>query len=354
MLKKLNSVRYMFIRSHLYGLVLNTMLLLAVLLSIFVWFEPVWLEAGAILLFTVVYVCIGFLVSLYAGFRSSGDMKQRLDYISSMITQLARGKLSSRIYFQEDDEIAGLGDELNTLGEKLQQQKDALLKLADEKGELARTAHKAAAIEERQRLARDLHDAVSQQLFGLTMMAQASGKIFERDPVRAKEQLREMTQMALQAQTEMRALLLHLRPVHLSGEPFNEGVAALIEELKQKCRIDFDIYMEDVEGLTETMEEQLFRIVQEALSNVLRHAGADEVKMTCTSDGEEVFLHISDNGAGFNVEEKKGNKASYGLKTMQERCEEIGGLFSLRSRKGEGTHIDLRVPVSRKMKEELG
>ncbi|MBN8233652.1 sensor histidine kinase [Halobacillus kuroshimensis] len=354
MLKKLNSVRYMFIRSHLYGLFLNTLILLTVLLSVDVWFDPAWLEAGAVLLFIVVYVFIGFLTALYAGFRSSGDMKQRLDYISTMITQLARGKLSSRIYFQEDDEIAGLGDELNTLGEKLQQQKDALLKLADEKGELARSAHKAAAIEERQRLARDLHDAVSQQLFALTMMAQAAEKIFERDPVRAKEQVGDMTQMALQAQTEMRALLLHLRPVHLSGESLTEGVAALIEELKQKCRIEFHVDMEDVEGLTKTMEDQLFRIVQEALSNVLRHAGADEVKVTCTSDGEEVFLHISDNGAGFHVEEKKGNKASYGLKTMQERCEEIGGIFSLRSRKGEGTHIDLRVPVRFTMEGETG
>ncbi|WP_226576764.1 sensor histidine kinase [Halobacillus litoralis] len=352
MLKKLNSIRYMFIRSHLYGLVLNIFVLLSILLSIYVWFAPSWLHAGGVLFFIVLYTVVGFFMSLYAGFRSSGDMKQRLDYITTMITQLARGKFSSKIYFQEDDEIAGIGDELNTLGEKLQHQKESLLKLADEKGELARSAHKAATIEERQRLARDLHDAVSQQLFALTMMAQATEKIYDRHPEQAKEQLGEITQMALQAQTEMRALLLHLRPVHLSGEPLTEGLSSLIEELKQKCQIHFDLKIEEVEGLTETMEEQLFRIMQEALSNILRHANASEVKVEVSEAGEEVYLHVSDNGNGFDTEEKKGSKTSYGLKTMKERCEEIGGTYSLRSRKGEGTHIDLRVPIQVRMKEE--
>ncbi|MGP4061971.1 histidine kinase [Halobacillus sp. H74] len=352
MLKQLNSIRYMYIRSHLYGLILNTFILAAIILSIYVWFQPAWLSAGAILLFIMLYLGIGFFMAIYAGFKSSGDLKQRMDYISSMITQLARGKFSAKIYFNENDEIAGLGDELNELGEKLQQQKESLLKLADEKGELARTAHKAATIEERQRLARDLHDAVSQQLFALTMMAQATEKVFEKNPSHAKEQLREITEMALQAQTEMRALLLHLRPVHLSGEPLTEGIASLVEELKKKCQIDFDLQMEEIHGLSRTIEEQLFRIIQEALSNILRHANATEVKVEVSRGGEEVFLHIADNGVGFNTEEKKGNKTSYGLKTMKERCEEIGGTYALRSRQGEGTHIDLRVPMQVSMKGE--
>lgn len=345
MLKHLNSIRYMYIRSHLYGLILNTFILLSILLSMYVWFQPDWLSAGAILLFILLYVVLGFMMSLYAGFRSSGDVKHRLDYISMMITQLSRGNFSKRIYFNENDEIAAVGDELNVLGEKLEQQKDSLVKLADEKSELARTAHKAATIEERQRLARDLHDAVSQQLFALTMMAQATEKIFDRRPDKAKEQLQEITQMALQAQTEMRALLLHLRPVHLSGEPLAEGIKTLIEELRQKCQIDFDVDMEDLGDLPTTVEEQLFRVVQEALSNILRHANASEVKVEATHDQKEIFLHIADNGVGFDTEDKKANKASYGLKTMRERCEEIGGTYSLRSRKGEGTHIDVRVPV---------
>lgn len=352
MLKQLNSIRYMYIRSHLYGLILNIFILLAVLLSIHVWFEPSWLSPGAILFFILSYLIVGFFMSIYAGFKSSGDMKQRFDYISTMITQLSRGEFSSRIYFNENDEVASLGDELNELGEKLQQQKESLLKLADEKAELARSAHKAATIEERQRLARDLHDAVSQQLFALTMMAQATGKVFDKNPEKAKKQLEEITQMALQAQTEMRALLLHLRPVHLSGEPLTEGVFSLIEELKQKCPLHFEVQMEEMDQISRTTEEQLFRVVQEALSNILRHANASEVKVNLTHSKGEMFLHISDDGAGFDPEEKKSNKASYGLKSMKERCEEIGGVFTLRSREGEGTHIDIRVPTTVQSKEE--
>jgi NarL family two-component system sensor histidine kinase LiaS len=352
MLKQLNSIRYMYIRSHLYGLILNTFILLAVLLSIYVWFEPEWLSQGAILFFILSYIIIGFFMSLYAGFKSSGDMKQRFDYISTMITQLSRGEFSSKIYFNENDEVAGLGDELNELGEKLKQQKESLLKLADEKADLARSAHKAATIEERQRLARDLHDAVSQHLFALTMMAQAARKVFDKNPGKAREQLEEITQMALQAQTEMRALLLHLRPVHLSGEPLADGISSLIEELKQKCPLHFQVQMEEMDGMSRTTEEQLFRVVQEALSNILRHANATEVKVGLTHSKGEIFLHISDNGAGFDPDEKKGNKASYGLKTMKERCEEIGGVFTIRSREGEGTHIDIRVPILEKTEEE--
>ncbi|MCA1012085.1 sensor histidine kinase [Halobacillus halophilus] len=351
MFKQLNSIRYMYIRSHLYGLILNIFIMLALLLSVHVWFNPAWLHPGAILFFIASYLLVGFVMAVYAGFKSSGDMKQRMDYISTMITRLARGELSSRLYFNEEDEITGIADELNTLGEKLHQQRESLLKLADEKGELARSAHKAATIEERQRLARDLHDAVSQQLFALTMMAQAADRIIEKKPEQAKKQLKEITQMALQAQTEMRALLLHLRPVHLSGEPLGQGIASLIEELKQKCSLDFKVQMEEVSDLSKTTEEHLFRVVQEALSNILRHANAKEVRVEMTSSGREVFLHIADDGAGFHAEHKQDNKASYGLKTMRERCEEVGGEFTIRSRVGEGTHIDLRVPKQLTLKE---
>ncbi|RWZ55216.1 sensor histidine kinase [Halobacillus fulvus] len=353
MLKQLNSIRYMYIRSHLYGLVLNLFILLAVLLSAYVWFSPEWLTAGAVLFFIVTYGTIGFFMAVYAGFRSSGDMKQRMDYISTMITKLSRGEFQAKLYFQENDEIARLGDELNELGDKLLQQKESLLKLADEKGELAKSAHKAATIEERQRLARDLHDAVSQQLFALTMMAQATEKVFDKNADKAKQQLHEITQMALNAQTEMRALLLHLRPVHLSGVSISDGIHTLIEELSQKCPIDFQTEIHQVENLSEITEEHLFRVVQEALSNILRHANATKVNLKVAETKEEVLLHIADDGSGFDPEEKKENKTSYGLKTMKERCEEVGGNFVLRSRKGEGTYIEIRVPVKRSTREEI-
>ena len=272
-------------------------------------------------------------------------MKDRLDYLSVLIAQLARGNFTSRVYDNDDDEIARIGTELNELGEKMQRQVKSLKRMADEKSEYAKSAHVAATIEERQRLARDLHDAVSQQLFALTMMSQATIRMFDKNPDQARVQMEEISSTALQAQTEMRALLLHLRPVHLSGEPLVSGIHNLIDELKQKCQIDFQITMEEIEELSETTEEHLFRIIQESLSNTLRHANATQVTVELTKRNQELFLHIADNGDGFDLESDQQKKTSYGLKTMKERCEEIGGTFTVRSKQGEGTHLDIRIPL---------
>ncbi|WP_077623122.1 sensor histidine kinase [Sediminibacillus massiliensis] len=345
MLKRLNTIRYTYIRSLLYGLLLTNITLLAILLSVFVLFQPGWLNPTSIFISVVLYIFLGIIISIYVGFKSSGDLKDRMDYLSVLITQLSRGNYTSRVYFSEDDEIARIGNELNELGEKLQSQVKSLQRMADEKAEYAKSARKAATIEERQRLARDLHDAVSQQLFALTMMSQASLRIFDRDSEQAREQLEEIVKTALKAQTEMRALLLHLRPIDLSGQPLRKGVQELVAELKQKCQINFQLDMEEIPELSTSAEEHLFRVVQESLSNTLIHANASEVTLELIQKGNELFLHIGDNGSGFDVNKDQRKKTSYGLKTMKERCEEIGGTFAIRSKLGEGTHIDIRIPL---------
>lgn len=345
MLKQLNTIRYTYIRSHFYGLFLTTLTITAVFLSIYVIFQPGWLSRTAIFSFVCLYILLGLIISVYVGFKSSGDIKDRMDYLSVLIAQLSRGNYTTKVYYSEGDEIARIGNELNELGEKLQSQVKSLQRLADEKAEFAKSAHKAAAMEERQRLARDLHDAVSQQLFGLTMISQASLKVFDQNPVQAREYLIDIADTALKAQVEMRALLLHLRPVHLSGEKLETGIEQLINELRQKCQMDFQISIKEIGNVSEVIEEHLFRTVQEALSNTLRHAEASQVALELSKKSNDVFLRISDNGKGFDLEEDQHKKTSYGLKTMKERCEEIGGTFAVRTKRGEGTYIDIRIPV---------
>ncbi|MBC5636638.1 sensor histidine kinase [Ornithinibacillus hominis] len=344
MKNRFSSIRFSYIISHLNGFFLTLITILAVLLSIYVWFSPEWLTSNSIFLFIGLYSVIAFVVSVYVGFRSSGDLKQRMDYLSVLITQLANGNYQSKIYFNEGDELNRIGNELNELGEKLQNQVISLQRLADEKAELAKSAHKSAVIEERQRIARDLHDAVSQQLFALTMMSEAAIKQLDLNPNVAKEQMTEVANAAHQAQSEMRALLLHLRPVHLSGDPLPRGVSKLVEELKQKSQIDFHLTIDDSLTLSEATEEHVFRIIQESLSNILRHANATEVKIEVIKRGRELFLHIADNGIGFDLSNDNAKKTSYGLKTMKERCEELGGNFTIRSNIDEGTYIDIRIP----------
>lgn len=344
MKRRLSNIRYRSIQSHLYGLVIIAILLSSIFLSAFMLFQPDWLSLQSIILFIGFYIAIGMAVHIYVGFKSSGVIKERLDNLSMLITQFANGNYQTRIHAGENDEIARITDEMYAFGRKLEMQVKSLEKMADEKSALADSAHKAAVIEERQRLARDLHDAVSQQLFALTMMSEAAVKQLEKNPEVAKRQIKEVAAAALKAQTEMRALLLHLRPIDLSGEPLTTGIHKLVQELKEKSNMQFEVYMDDSLPLSASKEEQIFRIVQEALSNILRHAHATKVNLTFTERKNELFIHIADDGDGFDVGEYSNRKTSYGLKTMRERSEEIGGTFSVKSIEQEGTYVDIRIP----------
>src|SRR5690625_4065531 len=143
----------------------------------------------------------------------------------------------------------------------------------------------------------------------------------------------------------MSALPLQLRPVQLSGDSLPTGIQKLGNELKQKSRMEFQLALEPDLMLSETVEEHVFRIVQEALSNILRHANATTVKIEVFTRSRELFLHIRDNGKGFDIEEDSDKKTSYGLKTMRERTEELGGRFTIRTNIDEGTYIDIRIPM---------
>lgn len=344
MLKKLTSLRFVYIRSHLYALCLTVITLLSILLSIHVLFTPPWLNVPVIFIVIGLYIVIGTFISLYAGFKSSSGMKEQMDYLSVLITQYANGNYQSRIHLNDVDEISRIGYELNELGEKLQTQVKSLQRMADEKATLAKSAHQAATIEERQRLARDLHDSVSQQLFALTMMSEAALHEIDHHPNTAKKYIQEVTSTGMTAQTEMRALLLHLRPVYLSGDSLPKGIYKLIEELRKKSNMIFNVFVDDDLVLSQSAEEHVFRMIQEALANILRHAGATKVKIELSIRSNVLFIHIRDNGKGFDPELLNQRKTSYGLKTIKERSEELGGTFTLRSNVNQGTYIDIRIP----------
>ncbi|QHT64121.1 sensor histidine kinase [Paenibacillus lycopersici] len=199
-----------------------------------------------------------------------------------------------------------------------------------------------AVIEERQRLARELHDAVSQQLFAISMTATAVSRTLEKDWERAKRQVQLIEEMASVAQSEMRALLLHLRPVHLDGKHLSQALHSLVDELKQKVPMTITLEADVAVKLGGEAEDHLFRIAQEALSNSLRHSKADQLNIYLQQAGNFVRLTVQDNGVGFHAEEKK--QTSYGLLTMEERVNELGGSMKLITSPGNGVIIDIRVP----------
>ncbi len=343
MLKKISSIRYHILRMHIFA-ALATGILFFVGLQFALLFMPANpLGLSAILWLTGLVFTAALVSGIYAGYISSQPLKDRLEKLSTFIAVLSRGNLSRRIDQEGNDEIGRMSNDLNDLAERIDSQVKSLQRLADEKTDLAEEAHKAAAIEERQRLARDLHDAVSQQLFALSMMSSAAIRLFDRDERKAKEQLQQISDMAAQAQVEMRALMLHLRPVHLSGDTLWDGIEKLIGELRAKCTIDFQVSLGKSPDLSRGVEDHLFRIIQEFLSNVLRHAEASMVKLEGSLQKNHLYIYIRDDGKGFDLQDER--KTSYGLKTMQERAEEIGAAIGLKSQKGEGTYLTIRVPV---------
>ena len=197
---------------------------------------------------------------------------------------------------------------------------------------------------ERSRIARELHDSVSQQLFAAMMMLSAINETIDgqlSEPI--KKQLIKVEEVIGNAQTEMRALLLHLRPVALEDRSLKQGITNLLEELYSKVSLELKWELMET-TLDSGIEDHLFRIVQEAVSNTLRHAKANKLEVYLNQTQDSVTLKIVDDGVGFesNQPDKVG---SYGLRNMRERVVGLGGTFKIVSIKQQGTILDISIPV---------
>ncbi|MFC5469986.1 histidine kinase [Cohnella suwonensis] len=277
------------------------------------------------------------------GLWRSYPIRHRLELLRDSMVGLEKGNPSVSLPYLGNDEIGRLGEQLGKLGHKWEEQVSSLQRLSTNNAELASQARMTAVVEERQRLARELHDAVSQQLFAISMTATAVGRTMDNDFERARRQVELIEEMASAAQSEMRALLLHLRPVHLEGKRLAQAIPELVEEMKAKVPVDIAIDLEEDLHLNKGVENHLFRIVQEALSNTLRHAKATKMDIVLHRRGDAVRLGIRDNGIGFDPQVRK--QASYGMTNMEERVNELGGSLNIASAPGKGTRIEIRVPL---------
>lgn len=197
---------------------------------------------------------------------------------------------------------------------------------------------------ERKRIARELHDSVSQQLFASSMILSAINEqenLLKNNPAIAS-QLKNIERILNESQSEMRALLLHLRPVKLNTKSLKEGVEQLLKELSTKIQMTIKYDIENVD-LPMSTEDNLFRIVQELLSNVLRHSKANELEVYLKKVDQRVQLRVIDDGVGFNLD--KENSGSYGLPNIKERIAGLGGNVKIISFPSQGTSVDISIPV---------
>lgn len=198
------------------------------------------------------------------------------------------------------------------------------------------------ALEERQRLARELHDSVSQALYGIGLGARTAREHLERDPAAARKSLDYVLQLADAGLAEMRALIFELRPESLEKEGLVGALAKQAEALRARHGITVDEVLDAEPEAPIAVKEALLRIAQEAIHNTAKHARASHVVLRLESAGETLVAEIRDDGAGF---EPGGQFPGHlGLQSMRERAARLGGNVEITSSTGHGTLVRAMIP----------
>jgi signal transduction histidine kinase len=219
--------------------------------------------------------------------------------------------------------------------------------IAVENARLYEKAQQLAALEERNWLAQELHDWVNGTIFSIVYNAQAASDMIESDPNRAKEQIRIVQEIAQAAQGEMRSLLLELRPTALGEVGLVSALQRHIDVIKTRFGLPIDFSVHGDRSLPETVEQCLYRVAQEALLNVVKHAEAQRAGLVLELEPDIVSLTVEDNGMGFDPESAIGEKA-LGLLSMQERVEKLLGSFRVVSEPRRGTRLKAVIPLRKK------
>jgi len=209
--------------------------------------------------------------------------------------------------------------------------------------ELAQQRAKAAVVEERNRLARDLHDSVTQSIYSLTLLSEAGQRMAEaRDLEQVTINQSRIGDISQQALQEMRLLVYELRPLALETEGLVGALEHRLEVVEKRAGIDARLIVEGEPELTADLEEELYRIAQEALNNALKHAQASTIVVVIRDHTESVSLQVQDDGRGFEPETAQAS-GGLGLTTMVERAEMINGRLTIRSTLNEGTIVKVEV-----------
>jgi PAS domain S-box-containing protein len=205
---------------------------------------------------------------------------------------------------------------------------------------IMKRAREEAVAVERNRLARDLHDAVTQTLFSTTLTAEVLPRIWERCPAEGQKKLEELRELTRGALAEMRTLLMELRPDALADAELKDLLRHLTNAFIARARIPTQLIVEGNCRLPVEVKEAFYRIVQEALNNISKHTEADQVTVLLACQSQKIELLVTDNGQGFNSGQMPGAD-HHGLRIMRERAEQAGATLNITSQIGQGTKIQL-------------
>ena len=280
-----------------------------------------------VLLVLVVTTPIGSLFSLL----TTRGLVRRIRRLAQATTNFAGGNYSQHVPVLRQDEVGQLEHHFNLMADQLAESSSRQQELAGQNARLA----------ERTRISRELHDAISQDLFSLRMLAYGlEDALPEGSEVHT--QVATLERITSRMIREMRTLLLELRPTHLEQHGLAEALEDLAASYGERLEITVESTIAPVSLPAET-EHALLRIAQEALSNAVRHAQATHITLTLAELEGGVSLAIRDNGAGF-VWDGSQKQHGLGLNSMQERIDELHGTFTLLTAPGQGTEITVFLP----------
>jgi len=218
--------------------------------------------------------------------------------------------------------------------------------IAIENARLYERSRELSVVEERNRVARELHDSVTQNLFGVVLAADAAATLLDRDTDAARVQLQRVQELARAGMEELRSLIFELRPAALA----DEGLAATLRKhlgiLRRVHQQDISLKVAGTPRPGGATDGDVFRIAQEAVHNAVRHAGADHIAVGLSARNGHLVLTVDDDGVGFDPAAAATRARRLGLTSMEERAKALGGTLTIDSRPGEGTRVRLEVGAS--------
>jgi signal transduction histidine kinase len=217
--------------------------------------------------------------------------------------------------------------------------------IAIENARLYQRSRELSIIEERNRLARELHDSVTQRLFGVALAAESASTLLQRDPGAAAIELRRVSELARGAMEELRAVVFELRPGSLEAEGLATVLRKHVDVLRRVSGQQIELRVCDMPRLAPGPATQVLRIAQEALGNAMRHSAAKRIKVLLGGRDGRLFLKVADDGCGFDPAGPEVRGQRLGLTSMEERATELGGTLTVTSKIGEGTTVQLDVPA---------
>ena len=276
------------------------------------------------LAFTLLATVIGTLTGLLI----TRNVTRRLRRITQVAEAWSKGELAVEVRDPTPDEIGQLGQDLNSMAEQLHT--------------LLATREELAAVEERNRLARDLHDTIKQNVFATALLVGAARSHLPPDTLPAQTYLADAEALAEQTRQELTALIRELRPARLDDKGLAVVLRDYAEGWSRRMGIAVAMHVQGERVIALDIEEALFRVAQEALANIAQHSGAAHVTIHLIWDGEQVRLTIADDGAGFDVAHANGR--GVGLASMRERVATHDGALQITSAAG-ATTVEASIPL---------